>query len=226
MKPYLTNVKLGLTLVLAGTGSGFAQLKAGSLTPAGGESYYVGQKVAIKWIQEKGNDGLYDFYFSKNGGTRWSEFEEGWQGPTTDNSEVTYEWTVPAGSETENGILRVCQMAGGHCSNPAYILASQAFTITTDPVGLQPRHENAGRFFAQGQNGRLSLAFHLEKVGKVSLTAKRADGRELGSLWKGSAEAGKTRLDLSPSALEGQTGTVFLQLSIDGQAFESAVLHL
>lgn len=226
MRSFHASRKLTLALTLAATGSGFAQLKAGSLTPAGGESYHVGQEVTIKWTQEKGNDGKYDLYFSKNGGSRWSEFEENWQGPTTDNTEVTYEWTVPSGSETESGIIRVCQMAGGHCSNPAYILASQAFTITTDPVGIQARSEAGSRFGVRHQDGLLSFSFRLAAAAPVALTAVRADGRDLGTLWEGAVEAGETRLDLPANALDGQSGTVFLHLTAGGKALETAALRL
>jgi hypothetical protein len=212
-----------LLSTLTWVASGFAQLKPGSMTPAGGEAYHVGQEVSVKWTQEKGNDGKYDLYFSKNGGTRFSEFEANWQGPTTDNTEVTYKWKVPAGSETENGVLRVCQMAGGHCSDRNYVLDSEAFAVTTNAVAIAPKSVTKNGILLQGSKGALSASFKLNQAGRVTLKALNLEGREIATLIDQQASAGDFQFDLFSRALQGQKGPLFFNLSLDNQLLGTSV---
>src|SRR5688500_16281874 len=109
-----------------------AHLVAGSLSIKGGETFSAGSTVNVKWRQNVGHDGKYDFKFSKDGGTTWVTIDEEKQMPTA-AGEITYVWTVPNESTTQ-GQFRVCQLGDEGtqkpCNSDTYMLKSPNFTVT------------------------------------------------------------------------------------------------
>lgn len=196
-----------------------AHLKAGSLLPKGGETVAIGQKVEISWFQDTGHDGLYDIYYSKNGGTSWVEFEEGWQGPKTDGVKVAYSWTVPANAATAQAKIRVCQMAGGHCTNSTYTLVSANFTISAtnsvqSAVGALPSQL---RFDAAA--GAVEASFEMESEGRVLVEAFDVDGRLVATVYEGVRGAGPQRLSVRSTALAGSKGPFAIRLIAGSKVF-------
>ena len=140
----LTAVMLAISL------PSLAHLDQASLKPAGGETFKPGDVMTIEWMATQAHDGKYDIYYSSNGGTSWpTEFAEAWQGPTTNNTKVTYRWTIPANTaNTTQGRIRVCQLFGGHCIQPGtYTIMSTNFTIS-NTTAVQP--EAAARLRPSG----------------------------------------------------------------------------
>lgn len=199
-----------------------AHLKPGSLSIKGGETFTVGQKVTVTFVQSVGhNDGRYDFYFSKNGGTSWSEFEAKWQGPKGDNETITYVWTVP-NSLTETGIWRACQLAGGECTQADYILKSGAFKIVAAGSGVRP---GAGAL-APGLDfaaGGVTAEFAMPAAGKVVLQAFDASGRVLATLFEGEMAAGDQRLSLFSNRLQQASGNVVLKLTYGSESLTRSI---
>jgi hypothetical protein len=189
-----------------------AHLKAGSLNPKGGETFAIGQKVLISWVQSQAHDRKYDLYFSKNGGTSWTEFEANWIGAAGDNDTCKYQWTVPANSATTQGQLRVCQMAGGHCTDAAYVLKSGNFTITASSA-VQPQADGAAGSLAFDPASRaLAVAFSLSAPARVALRAFDARGRLLATLMDEDKSAGDFALSLFSNRLQSMHGAVAFKL--------------
>jgi hypothetical protein len=203
---------------LVAAGATFAHLKAGSLVPKGGETLTVGSKVNVTWFQETGHDGLYDIYYTKNG-TSWVEFEEGWQAPKTDGVTVTYPWTVPAGAAGTTTKLRICQMAGGHCTNSTYTLVSGAFTVSTSASVNAADALRPGVMRFDAARSTVETSFELAEEGKVLVQAFDAQGREVARILDATYGAGMHRLSLHSKALEGAKGTLAFRLTAGGQVY-------
>lgn len=202
---------LALTLALGFAGA-HAHLKQGSLYPKGGETFAIGQKVTIGWVQIQGHDGLYDLYFSKNGGTAWTEFAGHWQGPKGDGDSVKYDWTVPANSATTQGVIRICQLAGGECKDNNYILKSGNFTITATSAVRAEDAAGAGSLEYDAATGGLSVALPLAAPSHVTLQAFDSRGRLLATLLDEDRPAGAVALSLFSNRLQSLHGAVALRL--------------
>jgi hypothetical protein len=196
-----------------------AQLKQGSLSIKGGETFKVGQVVQVTFTQLVGNNGLYDFYWSKDGGVKWTETVGNWQGPKGDNALVTYPWTVPNAVSTTVQ-FRACQMAGGHCTDPAYILKSPNFTITATSGVLAPAgHAPAPSIRYDAATRSLEAAFELAKAEPVSLQVIDAGGRVVATLAEGRREAGFLRVSVFSNRLENASGRFLLKLDLGAESF-------
>lgn len=216
----MKTVSLALPLLLLAADQGRAHLKAGSLTPKGGETLKIGDKVSITWLQETAHDGKYDLYYSKNGGSAWVEFEEGWQGPTTDGSTPTYQWTVPAGAAGTTTKLRVCQMAGGHCTSSTYTLMSGNFTVNTTGAGIQEAASLNRTFLRfEAARGTVEASFEMEAEGKVLVQAFDAQGREVARIFEGTRGAGLQRLSLHSEALAKAQGPLTVRLTAGSRTY-------
>ena len=200
-----------------------AHLKQGSLSPKGGETVVVGQKVVISWVQTLGHDGKYDLYLSKNGGSSYSEFGTRWQGPTTDGDTVKYPWTVPnsPGATTQ---LRICQLAAGECTDADHILKSANFTIAPAGSGVVPFADAAAPTLEFDPASRTVMAaFALAAPGRVTLLALDAQGRVLANLYDGEMEAGSHAFSLFATRLRSVSGQVIFRLSFGDGAITRAV---
>lgn len=206
--------------ILIAAGLSNAHLKAGSLSLKGGESLAIGSRVNVTWFQDTGHDGKYDLYYSKNGGTSWIEFEEAWQGPTTDGATVTYAWTIPANGATTQGKLRVCQMVGGHCTNSTYTLVSGgAFSIAASSSLQAADALRAGFVRFDAASGAVEASFELASEGQVLVQAFDAQGREVAKLLDASYGSGMHRLSLFSNALSGAQGPLAFRLTAGGKVF-------
>lgn len=198
-----------------------AHLVAGSLSLKGSESLQAGSSVVVKWRQDEGHDGKYDFKFSKDGGTTFTAVETGKQLPTS-SGEISYSWTVPAEATTQ-GQFKVCQQAGGAaCTNPTYMLKSGNFTVTS---GTSIREAGASahgaflRFDALTSN--LDVSFTLDKVTQVSVFAFDLKGKVIATLLEGEYKAGPHRFSLFSNGLNRNHTLVFqLRLGEQVHAFQ------
>jgi hypothetical protein len=215
--------RLAIALTACAIGA-HAHLKQGSLYPKGGESFAIGQKVTIAWVQTQGHDGLYDLYFSKNAGTSWSEFAGHWQGPKGDGDSVKYEWTVPANSATTQGVIRVCQLAGGECKDAVYILKSGNFTITTASAVEAQAPQAAGKLDFDAATGSLAVAFTLASASRVSLQAFDSQGRLLATLLDAEQAAGEHALSLFSNRLASMHGAVAFKLAWGGASLTRSLI--
>lgn len=192
-----------------------AHLLVGSLKPAGGESFKPGEVMTIEWVATQAHTGKYDFYFSKDGGKTWpTEFAENWQGSKTDNGKNAYRWTIPAGTNTTQGRIRVCQMFGGHCTEPGiYTMDSQNFTIS-NTAGLQdgmgaPIQAPSIRFRSKSHS--IEVAFDLSEAMEVSLLVFDAEGKQVESLFEGRLQAGAHRFSALSNQVES-SGPMLVRL--------------
>jgi hypothetical protein len=201
-----------------GIAGAHAQLKQSTLYPKGGETFSIGEKVTIHWVQSQGRDGLYDIYFSKNGGTTWTEFASRWQGPKGDGDTVKYNWTVPANSATTQGVIRVCQLAGGECKDNNYILKSGNFTVTASSALAPEAGEAPGRLDFDAATGSLSAAFALAAPARVTLKAFDSQGRLLATLLDADQAAGAHALSLFSNRLRALHGAVAFRLGLGDAA--------
>lgn len=192
--------------ILMATASIRAHLLEGSLKPAGGESFKPGDVMTIEWVATQAHTGKYDIYFSKDGGKTWpTEFAEGWQGSKTDNAKNAYRWTIPAGTTTTQGRIRVCQLFGGHCTEPGtYTLSSENFTISNTaglPDGMRTGIQAPSiRFHSKSRT--IEVAFDLSEASDVSLLVFDADGKLQESLLEGRLQAGAHSFSVPTGQLE------------------------
>ena len=211
-----------LAIAALATATSHAHLKAGSLSIKGGETFTVGEKVTVTFVQTVGhNDGRFDFYFSKNGGTAWTEFAAKWPGPKGDNETITYVWTVP-NSVTTTGQFRACQLAGGECTDANYILKSGNFTIVAAGSGVEPGVRALTPALEFAREG-VTAAFTLPAAGRVSLQAFDASGRVLATLLDGEKQAGDHRLSLFSNRLQQASGNVVLKLTFGAESLTRTV---
>lgn len=207
MRPFHSSV-CALALCVAGA---HAHLKAGSLNPKGGESFAVGQKVLVTWVQSQAHDRKYDLYYSKNGGGAWTEFEANWLGAAGDNDTCKYQWTIPNAVSSQVQ-LRVCQMAGGHCTDAAYVLKSSNFSITAATPVLPRAPETAGKLEFDASTGNLAFGFSLAAPGRVTLQAFDAQGKLMDVLLDEEKAAGDFSLSIASDRLQSLHGAVAFKL--------------
>jgi hypothetical protein len=192
-----------------------AHLDGSSLKPVGGESYKPGSTVTIEWIAEQAHNGLYDIYFSRDGGKTWpTEFAEGWQGPKTDGAKASYRWTIPANTaNTTQARIRVCQLFGGHCVQPGvYTLISKDFTISnTSGVAGGAAFAGAPVLDFDSRTHSVQLSLGLASAARVSLKAFDAAGREVADLLDRGLESGRHRFSISSPRL-GSAGPLVFRL--------------
>jgi hypothetical protein len=196
-----------------------AQLKAGSLSIKGGETFTVGQKVSVTLVQTKAGTGTrsgkYDFYFSGDGGTSWHEMVGNWQGPTGDNATVTWEWNVTQ-APTTTGQFRACLLSGGECTDPTYTLKSGNFTITNATALAPMRSEAGGKLEWDAATGSMAIGFSMAEAGRVSLRAFDSQGRLLAVLLEAEQAAGDHALSLFSHRIQTMHGSVVFALSWGG----------
>ena len=213
-----------LLAVLSFASLASAQLQVGSLSIKGGETFTVGQVVDVSVIQTYGkNNGKYDFYFSKDNGTKWTELVGNYQGPKEDGATVTWKWTV-GNTPTTQGMFRVCELAGGECTDPAYVLKSGAFTIVAAGTGLVQAGAGAAPFLGYDAATRsLNAAFDLAVAQDATVRAYDAGGRLLATLLEGRQEAGSHRYSLFSNRLEAVAGPVIFKLTLGREEFSRVV---
>lgn len=197
-----------------------AHLKAGSLKPAGGETYAVGDNITIEWVATQAHDGRYDIYYSKDGGKTYAvELAGPWQGSKTDNAKNTYLWKAPAAAASTQVRIRICQLSGGHCVEPGtYTMDSPAnFTITTS-TGLQQENQ-AGepRLDFSGDGKSLVAAFALTGEHDVSLKAFDVSGKCVATVVEGRMGAGAHRIPVFQDKAEIK-GPLMFTMTLDGKA--------
>lgn len=197
-----------------------AHLDQASLRPAGGETFRPGTVMTIEWVATQAHDGKYDIYYSPNGGTSWpTEFAEAWQGPTTNGAKVSYRWTIPANTaNTTQGRIRVCQLAGGHCTQPGtYTIMSANFTISNSTgVGEAAPQASAPSLDYRAGSRSVELVIPLQAGMLVTLRAYDAAGKEIAELLSQRLEAGVHRLSLFANRLEGR-GPLLFRLTRGGE---------
>lgn len=201
-------------VILLGTLPSAATLLAGSLTPAGGETFKPGTVMTIEWVASDADNGQYDIYFSRDGGRTWPvEFAEGWQGSTVNGAKNAYRWTIPANTaNTTTARIRVCQLSGGHCTQPGvFTLVSGDFTISnsTSIEGGLPMAGAGPRFDFTPETGTIQVEFHLAAAAEVSLRAYDAAGKLAAEIPERSMGEGTQGLSLSSQGLEGAGPLVF-----------------
>jgi hypothetical protein len=216
----MINLKASLALV-AFTGTlASAQLKVGSLSIKGGETFTVGQVVNVSLVQSLGqNNGKYDFYFSSNGGGSWTEIIGNFQGPKGDGDTVKYNWTIP-NKPTTTGQFRACQLAGGECTDAKYILKSGNFTITTvSGVRALQEAEAAGVSFRyDAVTGSLEAAYTLASAERTSLQILSADGRVVSTLVDEEQTAGAHKISVFSNSLASINGHFILKLNLGSRS--------
>jgi hypothetical protein len=209
--------------VISAAGLASAHLQQGSLSIKGGETFHVGEVVTVTLIQTVGhNNGKYDFYYSKDGGSKWTEIIGNWQGPKEDGATVTYKWTVPNQPST-TAQFRACQLAGGECVDPIYILKSGNFTITnaTGIVEMQARSGEPSLRFDPATHA-LQADFDLARAEDVSLQVLDAAGHEVATLLQGRQEAGSHRVSVFSNRLENASGHLLLNLTMGSESYTQA----
>ena len=204
--------------ILVSASMASAHLQEGSLTPKGGETLVFGSKVEISWTQNTGHDGLYDLYYSRNGGSSWTEFVGHWQGPKTDNTKVTYSWTVPSQATTQ-GQLRVCQLAGGECTERIYMLRSTNFSVAASSSVLPRAGVLQTALSYTGATGNLDVAFEMESAGEALIEAFDAQGKVVATLFKGTRDAGVHRMSFFSNTLASARGPLVFRLTAGGKPF-------
>lgn len=190
-----------------------AHMDQATLKPAGGETFKPGDVMVIEWMATQAHDGKYDIYYSSNGGTSWpTEFAEAWQGPTTNNTKVTYRWTIPANTaNTTQGRIRVCQLAGGHCTQPGtYTISSTNFTIS-NATGVRDAaaQASAPSLDYRADSRTVDLVVPLQAGMLVTLKAYDAAGKEVADLYSQRLEAGVHRLSLFATRLQDRGPLLF-----------------
>jgi hypothetical protein len=197
-----------------------AHLLAGSLKPAGGETFVVGENITIEWVATQAHDGRYDIYYSKDGGKTYAvELAGPWQGSKTDNAKNSYLWKAPAAAASAQVRIRICQLYGGHCAEPGtYMMDSPAnFTITTS-TGLE-REKQADEprldFSADGKS--LIAAFTLTGEHDVSLKAFDVSGKCVATVVEGRIGAGDHRIPVFQDNAEIK-GPLMFTMTLDGKA--------
>lgn len=219
-----TIMRLPMAIALCAFGAN-AQLKEGSLSIKGGETFTVGQKVQVTLTQVKPGTGTragkYDFYISVNGGTSWTEMVGNWQGPTTDNATVTWEWNVTQ-KPTTTGVFRACLLSGGECTDPTYTLKSGNFTIAASTALVPGPAESAGKLEFDAATGGMAVGFALAAPARVTLQAFDAQGRLLAVLLDADQAAGEHALSLFSNRLQTMHGSVAFKLAWGGASLTRA----
>jgi hypothetical protein len=208
MKSYMKIALVSLTMSLPA--AAHLDQETLTLTPAG--PYMPGATVTIEWVATQAHDGKYDLYFSPNGGTSWpSEFAEGWQGPRTNGAKVAYRWTIPANTaNTTQARIRVCQLAGGHCTQPGtYTIMTPNFTISnTTALGDNPAQAEPSLEFRSAAH-TVELVVPLQSDALVTLKAFDAAGKEVAELLSRRLDAGRHRLSFFSNRLAGRGPLLF-----------------
>lgn len=194
-----------------------AHLVAGSLSIKASDKFKTGEVVAVKWRQNEGHAGKYDFKYSKDGGTTFVDVEKGKQMPTA-AGELTYSWTVP-NEAAAHAVFKVCQQAGSNpaaCSDATYMLQSPHFTIESGSA-VRPfaGSEGAGLRFDAGSRN-LEVSFSLARGERVTLLAYDAGGRLLATLVDKDYAAGDHRFSAFSNALD-VSGAKLFQLRLGDQ---------
>lgn len=220
-------IRLSVAIALCALGAN-AQLKAGSLSIKGGETFAVGQKVNVTLVQVKAGTGTragkYDFYFSGNGGTSWKEMIGNWQGPTGDNATVTWEWNITQ-APTTTGIFRACLLSGGECTDPTYTLKSEPFTIVAQGSAVLPGSSpSTGKLDFDAATGSFAVAFSLPAASRVSLQAFDSQGRLLATLLDAEQAAGEHALSLFSNRLGSMHGAVAFKLTWGGASLTRSLI--
>ncbi len=219
------NFKISLAAVLVAGTLASAHLEQGSLSIKGGENFKIGDVVKVSLVQTVGhNNGKYDFYYSTNSGTNWTEIVGGFQGPKADGDTVKYNWTVPNKPST-TAQFRACQLAGGECTDPIYILKSPNFTIsTTGGTGIRgiASRASAPSLAYDALTRSLDASFELAGSERVSLQILDARGEVVATLVDGRREAGFHRVSVFSNRLEGVSGHFVLKLTLGSESFTQA----
>jgi len=221
-----TIIRLSIALALCAIGAQ-AQLKDGSLSIKGGETFTVGQKVTVTLVQTKPGTGAragkYDFYISVDGGTSWKEMIGNWQGPTGDNATVSWDWNVTQATTT-TGVFRACLLSGGECTDPTYTLKSGNFTISNSTALAPQRAESAGKLEFESGTGGMAIGFFLAEPARVTLQAFDAQGRLLAVLLDGDHAAGDHSFSLFSNRLQAMHGSVVFKLAWGGASLTRSFL--
>jgi hypothetical protein len=149
----------------------YAHLQAGSLKPAGTETYAVGENISIEWVATQAHDGRYDIYYSKDGGKTYPvELAGPWQGSKTDGAKNVYLWKAPAAAASSQVRIRICQLYGGHCVEPGtYMMDSPAnFTISAT-TGIESGNQT-GAVFQDRSEVKGPLMFTMTIDGRTGMT--------------------------------------------------------
>jgi Lytic polysaccharide mono-oxygenase, cellulose-degrading len=192
-----------------------AHLKAGSLLPAGGETFQTGKAITIEWTATQAHDGRYDIYFSEDGGKTYPlEMAGPWQGSKTDGAKNTYLWTPKAEHETTQGRVRICQLFGGHCVQPGtYMMDSPAnFTISAQATALQsekPSAEASAPFALIAGKDKLDLRFTLAETQNVSIQAYDVSGTLVATIAQGEFAKGEHQMKALESTAQFKGPMVF-----------------
>lgn len=204
-------------LAFAGTLAS-AHLEQGSLSIKGGETFKVGEIVKVTFVQTQGhNDGTYDFYYSTNAGSTWTETVGHFQGPKGDGDTVKYNWTVP-NKPTTTAQFRACQLFVSECKDPVYILKSPNFTIsTTSGVAVPGFAASAPTLRYDGLTRSLETEFTLASAQRVTLQLLEADGRVIATLVDGQKDAGHHRFSVFSNSLATATGHFVLKLTLGSE---------
>ena len=218
-------MKASIPLILAAAFSALpacAHLSAGSLKPAGGESFAVGENISIEWVATQAHDGRYDIYYSKDGGKTYAvELAGPWQGSKTDNAKNVYLWKAPAAAVSTQVRIRICQLFGGHCVEPGtYMMDSPAnFTISaTTGIERQNQAEAIGPrldFTADGKS--LVTSFALAGEHEISLKAFDVSGKCVATVVEGRLGPGEHRFSVFQDGADVK-GPLMFTMTLDGRA--------
>lgn len=218
MKSFRNSIVVSLAAAIPA----LAQIQAGSLKPAGGETFAVGSNISFEWVATQAHDGKYDVYISKDGGATFpTELVGPFQGSTTDGAKNTYVWKATAAWASTQVRFRICQLYGGHCTQPGvYTVVSPAnFTITTStalsPEARKDSRESRLAFSADDKN--LTVAFSLAEEKTVSLKAYDVTGNLITTVAEAKIGAGAHRYTL-PSSQVDLKGPLVFKLQVGGEA--------
>lgn len=198
---------LGCLAISLAALSASAHLKAGSLKPAGGESFQIGKTVTIEWSTDQAHDGRYDIYFSSDAGKTYPlELAGPWQGSKTDGAKNTYLWSPKAEHATTKGRIRICQLSGGHCVQPGvYMMDSPAdFTIAEAATAIQGEKTSTQVGAAMellADNGTLNIRLNLTEAQTLSVKAYDVAGNWVATFAQGDFKKGEHQI----TAIEGTT---------------------
>ena len=207
-------LRMPVSALLAMALPAMAHMEQATLKPAGGETFKPGDVMTIEWVATQAHDGLYDIYYSSNGGTSWPvEFAERWQGSKTNGAKCSYRWTIPANTaNTTQGRIRVCQLSGGHCVQPGvYTISSGNFTISNTPSGVRDAAAQAvaPSLDYRADSRTVDLVVPLQAGMLVTLKAYDAAGKEVADLYSQRLEAGVHRLSLFATRLQDRGPLLF-----------------
>jgi hypothetical protein len=199
----------------------YAHLQAGSLKPAGTETYAVGENISIEWVATQAHDGRYDIYYSKDGGKTYPvELAGPWQGSKTDGAKNVYLWKAPAAAASSQVRIRICQLYGGHCVEPGtYMMDSPAnFTISAT-TGIESGNQTGAveprlDFSTDGKS--LVASFALSGEHEISLKAFDVSGKCVATVVEGRLGAGAHRIPVFQDRSEVK-GPLMFTMTIDGR---------